>query len=80
MKKRHVLKFQVIIEQDEDGLYVATCPSLQGCYTQGRTFEEVTERIRDVIALCLEELREEGKPIPRPGTEFVGLKYVEVAG
>lgn len=78
--KRRVLKFLVVIEQDEDGLYVATCPALQGCYTQGRTFEEVLERIRDVIDLCLEELREEGKRIPQAGSEVVGLKYIEVAG
>jgi len=48
---------QVIIEQDEDGKYIATCPALQGCYTQGDTFEEAIENIKDVIKMCLEELR-----------------------
>jgi len=51
---------QVIIEQDEDGKYIASCPSLQGCYTQGDTFEEAIENIKDVIRLCIEELEEEG--------------------
>ncbi|HPO12207.1 MAG TPA: type II toxin-antitoxin system HicB family antitoxin [Candidatus Hydrogenedentes bacterium] len=51
MKKRHV--FQVIIEQDEAGYYVAECPALRACYTQGRTYEEVIANIEDVIALCL---------------------------
>lgn len=56
-------RFQVIIEQDEDGYYVADVPALQGCHTQGRTCEEALESIREVIAMCVEELREEGKPI-----------------
>ncbi len=53
MAKRHV--FQVIIEQDEAGYYVAECPALKACYTQGKTFEEAVENIRDVIAMCLGE-------------------------
>lgn len=48
-------RFQVIIEQDEYGYYVADVPALQGCYTQGQTFEEALENIREVIAMCLEE-------------------------
>lgn len=80
MRKRPVRRYQVIIEQDEDGLYVATCPSFEGCHTQGRTFEQAIERIRDAIDLCMEELRDEGRPIPHPGSEVVGIKYVEVAG
>ena len=52
-------RFQVIIEQDEDGLYVADVPSLAGCHTQGQTFEEATENIHEVIAMCIQELREE---------------------
>lgn len=55
--KKYLL--QVVIEQDEDGRYVAECPALEGCYTQGDTFEEVMENIEDVIKMCLEELREE---------------------
>jgi len=78
MRKGNTMKYQVVIEQDEDGLYVASCPSFEGCYTQGRTFEEAIDRIREAIALCLEELREEGKPIPRPTSEVVGLKYIEI--
>ncbi|ODS35018.1 MAG: hypothetical protein A7316_04650 [Candidatus Altiarchaeales archaeon WOR_SM1_86-2] len=67
---------QVIIEQDEDGKYVAECPSLQGCYTQGDTFEEVVENIKEVIDMCIEELKEENKEIPV--TEIVGIKNIKV--
>lgn len=54
-------RLQVIIEIDKDGKYVASCPALQGCYTQGDTFEEALENVQDVIEMCLEELREEGQ-------------------
>lgn len=50
-------RLQVIVELDEDGKYIASCPSLQGCYTQGDTFEEALENIRDVIEMCLQELK-----------------------
>jgi len=49
---------QVVIEQDEDGAYIANCSALEGCYTQGDTSEEVMENIKDVIQMCLEELKQ----------------------
>jgi len=52
---------QVIIEQDEDGFFIASCPVLEACYTQGETFEEAMTNIKDVIRMCLEELKEEKK-------------------
>jgi predicted RNase H-like HicB family nuclease len=45
----------VVIEQDEEGYYVATVPSLPSCYTQARNLRELVPRIREVIALCLAE-------------------------
>jgi predicted RNase H-like HicB family nuclease len=71
-------QLQVVVEQDEDGLYVAECPALDGCYTQGKTFEEVIENIKDVIALCIEELRDAGKPIDLKYPEVIAIKQVEV--
>ena len=47
--------FRVIVEQDEAGNYVAECPELRACYTQGKTYVEVVENIKDVIALSLEK-------------------------
>ncbi len=69
---------QVVIEVDEDGKYVAWCPALQACYTQGDTFEEAMDNIRDVIAMCLEELQEESKAIDLRYPEVIGIKQVEV--
>lgn len=57
-------KFTVIVEKDEDGLYVASVPLLQGCYTQGETYEEVMENIKDAIKLHIEARRALGEPIP----------------
>ena len=48
------LQFKVLIEQDENGLYVASVPELPGCYTQGKTLEEARKRIKEAIKLVLE--------------------------
>ena len=48
-------EFYVLIEQDEDGVLIGEVPQLRGCYTQGRTLDELLENIREVIQLCLEE-------------------------
>ncbi len=54
--------FPVIIEKDDTGYFVAICPILEGCYTQGKTLDETMENIKEVISLCLEELKEEDIP------------------
>jgi predicted RNase H-like HicB family nuclease len=70
-------EFQVIIEKDEAGYYVAECPALRACYTQGKTYEEVLENIKDVIALCLDDLKARRKRIPKQ-PEIIGVQRVEV--
>jgi len=75
MRRKHV--FQVIIEQDEAGYYVAECPALKACYTQGKTYEEVIENIKDVISLCLEDLKDKRKRIPHQ-PEIIGIQRVEI--
>lgn len=62
-------EFNVIIEQDSDGIYVASVPSLRGCHTQGNSLDQVMERIREVIALCIEE---QGGDIEM--LDFVGIQ------
>lgn len=47
--------FYVVIERDEDGLYVGEVPELKACYSQGETVDELMENIREVIEMCLEE-------------------------
>ena len=57
-------KFTVVIEHDEDRVYVASVPALQGCYTQGDTYEEALENVKDAIRLHLEARKELGEPVP----------------
>ena len=76
MKKYNL---QVIIEQDEDGVFVAECPALQGCYAQGETFEEAIKNVEDVIIMCIEELKGEKKKINLKYPEVIGIKNLEVA-
>ncbi len=58
------MKYRIIIEQDEDGVYIAECPTLPGCIAQGRTREEALTNIKDAIKGYLESLRKHNEPIP----------------
>jgi predicted RNase H-like HicB family nuclease len=69
-------RFSVIIERDRDG-YFAFCPELQGCYTQGNTYEEALENIRDAIRLHVEDRLAAGEEIPQ--SEYVSMTSLEVA-
>lgn len=73
-----VLNYRVIIEQDEDGVFVASVPALQGCYTEGDTFEEALENVRDVIQLHLEARKAHGILPDDSHTEFVGIKNITI--
>jgi predicted RNase H-like HicB family nuclease len=67
-------QFDVIIERDEEGYYVASVPQFPGCHTQALSLDEVTIRIREAIELCLEV---EGAP--EQTLEFVGLQRITIA-
>ncbi|HHS96673.1 MAG TPA: type II toxin-antitoxin system HicB family antitoxin [Chloroflexi bacterium] len=67
-------EFTVIIEQDEKGYFVATVPELNGCHTQARSLDDLMQRVREVIELCLEVQAEEDVPPAR----FVGVQRVAV--
>jgi len=68
------VNYTVLIEQDEDGMYIAKVPDIPGCYTQGKNVEQAMERIREAIQVCLEaEELEDILPL-----KFVGIQQVEV--
>ncbi len=69
------MKYRVLIEQDEDGVFVVEVPALPGCISQGNTREEALVNIQEAIAVYLESLKAHGEPIPPPIQEEV----VEVA-
>jgi predicted RNase H-like HicB family nuclease len=63
------VKYRVLIEQDEDGVFVAEVPSLPGCVSQGETRAEALENVREAIAVYLESLEAHGEPVPPPISE-----------
>ena len=58
------MKYRAIIEQDEEGIYVAEVPALPGCISQGKTRDEAILNIKEAIAAYLESLEAHGEPIP----------------
>ncbi len=77
MAKR--LMFDVVVQKDETGGYVAFVPSLPGCHTQGETLEELMKNVEEAIELYLETLDEEEKSeVLKMAQSVVGLQKVEV--
>jgi len=66
--------FTVLIEQGEDGAYIATVPSLKSCYTQADAIPELLEKIQEVVELCLDV----EKDIP-VSAKFIGVQQMEIA-
>ena len=62
--------FYVIIERDEDGMYIGEVPQLPACYSQGETIDQLMVNMREVIALCLEEMTDVSI------SEFVGVQRI----
>lgn len=65
------MKFRVIIEQDEDGVFIAQCPALPGCVSQGQTRKEAEANIKEAIQGYIESLRKHDEPIPPSITEEI---------
>jgi len=71
--EKKVLDFLTVIEQGEDGWYIAKVPDIPGCYTQGKTIAQVLDRIKEAIEVCLESDKEEVLPM-----KFVGIQQVRI--
>ncbi|MFB0561472.1 MAG: type II toxin-antitoxin system HicB family antitoxin [Candidatus Lokiarchaeia archaeon] len=69
MKKLHL---PIIIEMDEDGYYIVSCPLFKGCHSYGETIDEALENIREVIDMCIEETNLEAL------NKFIGFRELEV--
>ena len=65
-------EFNVVVERDSDGWYVASVPELRGCHTQAKSLDTLMVRIREAIQLCLEAAQDG----PRP--EFIGVQRIAV--
>ena len=69
MKSIHV---PIMIETDEDGIFIVSCPQFKGCHTYGKTIDEALVRIREAIELCMEDSQ------PDHLNTFVGFREVEI--
>jgi predicted RNase H-like HicB family nuclease len=72
-KSRKLREFNVVIERDSEGFYVASVPALRGCHTQARTLDQLTKRVREAIGLCL-EVEDADVEI----SDFVGVQRIAV--
>jgi len=72
--KNMIKQFDVVIEKDSEGYFVASVPALKGCHTQAKSLDVLMERVREAIELCLEVQDE----IPEP-LDFIGIQRVSVA-
>jgi predicted RNase H-like HicB family nuclease len=67
-------EFNVVVERDREGFYVASVPELKGCHTQAKSLDELMERIREAAELCLEARGEDVEDL-----EFVGVQRLTLA-
>ena len=66
-------KFTVVIERDEDGLYIGTVPTLRGCHTQAKTLDTLMKRMREAVELCLES-----EDAAHGSLELVGVQQISL--
>jgi len=65
--------FNVVIERDAEGFFVATVPALPGCHTQAKSLDDLIERTKEAVLLCLEAAEEKGEP-----SDFIGVQRIVV--
>ena len=69
--KKPIYHLPILLEQDEDGVYIVSCPSFKGCHSFGKTIEEAMKNIREVIEMCLQE------ELPINENKFIGFREIE---
>jgi predicted RNase H-like HicB family nuclease len=71
---KEIFHFPILIELDEDGIYIVSCNSFKGCHSSGKNINEAIDNIKEVIELCIEENDElENK------NQFIGFRELEIA-
>ena len=78
MKKNNSQKIHlpILVEQDEDDIFIVSCPVFKGCHSYGKTIDEALENIKEVIDICIDEERERQ---PSGKNRFVGFREMEVS-
>ena len=80
------IHFKIVMEQDEDGVFVASVPAIPGCYSQGDTYEEALDHVREAIGMCLEVAENDPhykaqidfSDTSKPSDRFLGITTVPV--
>jgi predicted RNase H-like HicB family nuclease len=75
-KSRKAMRFTVVLERDEDGRFVASIPALKGCHSQGKSLDQVMQRIREAAELWLEVRGAKRGAVP--GLEFIGVQQLDI--
>ena len=70
MKKK--IHLPILIEQDEDKIYIVSCPTFKGCHSYGKTIDEAMKNIQEVIEMCMEENNMENE------NQFIGFREIEM--
>ena len=73
--KHKTLHLPVIVEQDEDNIYIVSCPVFKGCHSYGKTIDEAINNIKEAIDICIEEEKEKKSSV---SNRFIGFRELEV--
>ena len=71
----HILHLPILVERDEDNIYIVSCPVFGGCHSYGKTIDEALANIQEVIEMCIEEEKEKISEI----SQFVGFREIQVS-
>ena len=72
--KNKILHLPIIVEQDEDNIYIVSCPVFKGCHSYGKSIEEALENIKEVIDICIDEEKDKVSEMNR----FIGFREMQV--
>lgn len=72
LKKPETIHLPILVETDEDGIYIVSCPVFKGCHSYGKTIDEAIENIREVIEMCMDEEK------PANLNRFIGFREIEI--
>ena len=70
----NILHLPILIEQDEDNIYIVSCPNFKGCHSSGKTIDEAIENIKEVIEICMDEEKLKERSINR----FIGFREMQM--
>lgn len=75
MTDNKILHLPILVEQDEDNVYIVSCPVFKGCHSYGKTIDEALDNIKEVIEMCMEE--EKDRSLPEVN-RFVGFREMQM--